>query len=164
MKRTILLVVTILFIISANSQEKKIWAKSFINKKAPSIIVEKWLTQKPNTEGKFILLDFWATWCGPCIKAIPELNSFQKEFKKDLVVIGISSETPRKVKKQRNPKIKYFSAIDRKRRLNTILEIKGIPHCILIDPRGIVRWEGYPILKNNELTSKVIKELIKKYK
>ena len=44
------------------------------------------------------------------------------------------------------------------------LEIQGIPHCILIDPDGIVRWEGYPILNGYELTSDVIKNIIEKYK
>jgi hypothetical protein len=40
------------------SQEKKLWAKSYINKKAPELVVEKWLTEKPDTKGKFILIDF----------------------------------------------------------------------------------------------------------
>lgn len=45
-----------------NAQEsnngKKIWAKSFLNKKAPEIVVEKWLTEKPDFKGKFVLVDF----------------------------------------------------------------------------------------------------------
>nr|WP_315174160.1 TlpA disulfide reductase family protein [uncultured Flavobacterium sp.] len=140
------------------------WAKSIINQKAPKIEVEKWLTEKPNTEGKFILIDFWATWCGPCKKAIPELNQFKTEFSNDLVIIGISDEPKNVVEQLAQPKIEYFSAIDTQSRLYNQLEIKGIPHCILIDPNGIVRWEGFPFLDGEELTSKVIKEIIEKYK
>lgn len=44
------------------------------------------------------------------------------------------------------------------------LEIQGIPHCLLIDPNGIVRWEGYPILTGFMLTSKVIQDIIDNYK
>lgn len=141
-------------------QEKKLWAKSFINKKAPELIVEKWLTEKPDTKGKFILIDFWATWCGPCIEAIPDLNEYHKEFKDKLVVIGISDEPKKKVKKLKKEKIEYYSAIDKQARMKNTLEVQGIPHCIIINPEGIVVWEGYPHLDGFELTSKVIKELI----
>ena len=66
--------------------------------------------------------------------------------------------------KQVNPKIEYYSAIDSLKRLNKIFGVKGIPHCVLIDPKGIVRWEGWPQLEGYELTSQVIKEIIAEYK
>lgn len=147
-----------------NSQNKKIWAKSVINQKAPELQVEEWLTDQPNTKGKFVLIDFWATWCGPCKRAIPELNHYQKEFKENLVVIGLSDESASKVKGLKSPKIEYANAVDTKSRLYRDLKIKAIPHCILIDPKGIVRWEGYPLLKGHQLTSKIIKEIIQKHK
>lgn len=40
--------------------------------------------------GKIVIVDFWATWCAPCRKGIPDLIELQKEFKDNLVVIGIS--------------------------------------------------------------------------
>ena len=114
MKKIVLILMS-LFFISTYAQEKKLWAKSIINEKAPKLIVEKWLSDKPETEGKFVLIDFWATWCGPCRKAIPDLNSYQEEFKDKLIVIGISDEKASKVKRQKNPKIEYYNAIDTKK-------------------------------------------------
>lgn len=163
MKSTFLLL-SCLFVINVFSQDKKIWAKSIINQKAPKLVVEKWLSDKPDTKGKFVLIDFWATWCGPCKRAIPELNQFKKEFENDLIVIGISDETQEKIQSLANPKIEYYSAIDTQRRMYNLLEVRGIPHCILIDPNGIVRWEGFPTLTGYELTSTVIKGIIEKYK
>lgn len=162
--KKILIVLIVLFVLNAFSQEKKIWAKSIINQKAPKLVVQKWLTDKPETKGKFILIDFWATWCGPCKTAIPKLNRFNTEFANDLIVIGISDETKEELKNLTDPKIEYYSAIDTERTMYNTLEIQGIPHCILIDPNGIVRWEGYPILNGFMLTSKVIRDIIENYK
>lgn len=141
-------------------QSKQLWAKSFMDKKAPELVVEKWISEQPDTKDKFILIDFWATWCGPCKKLIPELNMFQKQFKDKLVVIGISDEAESMVIKQKNPRIKYYNAIDTKKRLKTIYEVRGIPHCVLINLDGIVVWEGFPSLNGHELTAEVIRELI----
>ncbi|KAA5827808.1 redoxin domain-containing protein [Algibacter amylolyticus] len=156
--------VMVLFCMTVCGQEKQLWAKSFLNKKAPTFSVEKWLSEKPDLKGKFVLVDFWATWCGPCIKAIPELNRYHYEFKDDLIVIGISDESKTKVNKMKSPVMEYYSAIDTKERLKSSYEVKGIPHCVLIDPNGIVRWEGYPGLQGFELDSFVIGDIIEKYK
>ncbi|WP_223034297.1 TlpA family protein disulfide reductase [Hanstruepera marina] len=159
--RPIILLIALLSICHINAQEKKIWAKSFINQEAPELVVETWLTDKPDTEGKFVLIDFWATWCGPCKKAIPELNAFQTKFKDNLVVIGISDEPSSKVRSMKSPKMDYYSAIDTQARLKRIYEVQGIPHCVLINPEGIVVWEGWPHLEGHELTEDVIDKLIK---
>lgn len=170
MKYFKLSVFTILFIAIANfahAQEsnngKRLWAKSILNEKAPKLVVEEWISEKPNTEGKFVLIDFWATWCGPCIRLIPKLNDWHKKFGDKLVIIGLSDETSEKVKSATNIKIDYFNAIDAKKVLKDGLEVKGIPHCILIDPQGIVRWEGFPTLGGHELTEEIVQELMNKY-
>lgn len=142
---------------------KKLWAKSILNEKAPSLEVEKWLSEAPNTAGKFVLIDFWATWCGPCLRVIPELNQWHQKYADKLVIIGISDEDAEKVLGANNVKIDYYSAIDTQAKLKKQLEVKGIPHCILIDPQGIVRWEGFPTLNENELTEKVLTTLFQKY-
>jgi thiol-disulfide isomerase/thioredoxin len=163
MKKTVTLIITLLAL-NAFSQQKKMWARSIINQKAPRLIVEKWLTDKPETKGKFVLIDFWATWCGPCKTAIPKLNRFKTEFENDLIIIGISDESKEQIAALTDPKIEYYSAVDTRRIMYNTLEIQGIPHCILIDPDGIVRWEGYPLLNNFMLTSKVIKDIVENYK
>jgi thiol-disulfide isomerase/thioredoxin len=163
MKKITLLFIS-LFFMASYAQEKQLWAKSFIDKKAPELIVEKWLSKAPNTKDKFVLIDFWATWCGPCVRGIPEMNAFNKEFAKDLVVIGISKESESKIKRFKKATIEYYSAIDTKGRTSNKLEIRGIPHCIIINPDGVVVWEGWPQLKGNELTSEIIQGLINDHK
>lgn len=156
------LVVCTALVASAVAEEKKLWAKSVLGQKAPEFVVEKWLTPEPDRKGKFVLIDFWATWCGPCRMAISELNGLQKKFGDKMVVIGVSDESEDVVRKMSVPKIEYASAVDTRGRMRNALEVQGIPHCILIDPNGIVRWEGLPILEGHELTEKVVEEILAK--
>ena len=91
---------------------------------------------------------------------LTELNTFHDKFKDKLVVIGISDEAEDKVSAMKEPAIKYHSAIDTQARMKKALNVKGIPHVIVIDPEGIVRWEGFPLLEGHELTTEVMEKLL----
>lgn len=164
MKTRLLVVLAVaLGCLATQAAEKKLWAKSFLNQKAPDLVVEEWLSAEPSRKGKFVLVDFWATWCGPCRRAIPELNALHKKFGDQLVVIGLSDETRAKVAALKDPKIEYYSAIDTKARTKKAVEVTGIPHVMIIDPEGIVRWEGFPLLEGHELTEKTVADLLKQH-
>lgn len=86
MKNTIILLTMLLFSGIGFAQEsnngKQLWAKSFLNEKAPELTVETWISKKPDTEGKFVIIDFWATWCGPAGKQFPSSTRLPKNFRK----------------------------------------------------------------------------------
>ncbi len=130
-------------------------------KKLPSSSSKNGFPINPTSKGKYVLIDFWATWCPPCRKAIPELNGYHKKFKDKLVVIGISDETEEKVRALKTPTIEYFSAIDTKAVMKKQVQVTGIPHVLLLDPDWVVRWEGFPLLKDYELTEEVIAGILK---
>ena len=109
MKRFLILSTTIAALLGAQATaaeeypeaiKKQVFADNDLRgKEAPPLHVEKWVNGKaPDTKGKVVLIDFWATWCPPCRESIPELNEFKKKFADDLVVIGITSEPPKKIK------------------------------------------------------------------
>lgn len=67
------------------------------------------------------------------------------------------------VRAMKEPVIEYYSAIDSKKVMSKELEITGIPHVILVDPKGIVRWEGFPLWKEDTLKAETIERIIKRY-
>ncbi len=130
-------------------------------KPAPDFHVERWLTREPSRKGKTVLIDFWATWCPPCRELIPELSQWQKTYKDDLVVIGVSNEEPTKlVTFMTAENVDYAIATDTKQKMFKFLGISGIPHVLVISSDGIVRWQGFPLADQDPLTEDKLKQII----
>jgi thiol-disulfide isomerase/thioredoxin len=140
---------------------KRLWAQSWLWADAPGLVVEKWLSAPPpKTEGKVLLIEFWATWCPPCRKSIALLNRFHERFKDELVVIGISDESEAAVRALKDHPIAYHSAIDTQARMKNQLGVFGIPHVIIVEPGGAIVWEGFPFLKGYELTEEKVEKIV----
>ena len=60
------------------------------------------------------------------------------------------------------PKMDYAVAIDTQARMKKAVGVTGIPHVLIIDPQGIVRWEGFPLLDGFELTEQVVADILAK--
>lgn len=147
----------------STTTEKTLYAeKDLRGKPAPKFVVEQWLNGPlPDTKGKVLIVDFWATWCPPCRATIPELNGYAKKFANDVVVMGISGEQPDVVRKfMATTPMNYTVGIDTANRSSKEIGVQGIPHVLVISPDGIVRWQGFPLDQKETLTEATIAQII----
>jgi thiol-disulfide isomerase/thioredoxin len=129
---------------SENSLEDPISDRSLLGKPAPAIEVEKWLGAKPLLKGKAVLVVFWAPWSIPCQKAIPGLNALQKSLESRLTVVGVTSDTQEEVEKMAGPRPEFAVGLDTKGKLSAAAAATSVPYVLLLDSKGIVRYQGHP--------------------
>lgn len=145
-----------------------------VGDKAPDLKIEKWIQGDPVTEfqtGHVYVVEFWATWCGPCKRSIPHLTELQEKYKdKNLTIIGISGpdrtgESIEKVEafvKEWGPKMQYTVAFDQAERQTNTAYMKaagqnGIPCAFVVDQKGTIAWIGNPL---NKAFDTVIEQVI----
>ena len=115
-------------------------------------------------KGKIVILDFWATWCPPCRRGIPDLIDLQKQYKKNLAVIGISLDIDSK--KEVVPFIKeyginYKVVYGNNEVVQKYGNIQSIPTTFIIDQNGNI-VTSYIGLQRKETFKSQIDALIKK--
>lgn len=113
-------------------------------------------------EGKVIVLNFWATWCPPCVAEIPDFIELQKEFEdKEFTFVGISldsSSTPVKRYIKRN-KVNYPIVMGDADVVKDFGNFTGIPHTYVIDKKGMIQMSHVGQISKSKL-SKSIKPLL----
>ena len=117
-----------------------------IGKKAPdfeSVLLDGSKFKLSEEKGKVVVLDFWATWCGPCVKALPELIEKTSQFnEKDVVFIAVNQGESRKMISTflKKKKLQGLTvALDKKQNIGRDYEVQGIPKTVIIDQKGIIR-------------------------
>lgn len=97
-------------------------------------------------KGKVVVVEFWATWCGPCIKAIPHLNDLVEQFKdKPVVFISVTSENEEVVRLfLKNHPIKSAVMLDDFEVLKQAYHVAGIPHAVIVDATGHIAAIVHP--------------------
>lgn len=114
-------------------------------------------------KGKIVLLDFWASWCGPCRVEMPHVKQIWKKFGGDrFVIIGVNLDRTEQafeayLKQEEITWPQYYEG-NGWHNVSRLYNVQGIPHTVLIDQEGVIRAVG---LRGGSLSNK-IEELLKK--
>jgi cytochrome c biogenesis protein CcmG/thiol:disulfide interchange protein DsbE len=115
-------------------------------------------------KGKVVIIDFWATWCPPCRKGIPDLISIQNEYKNDVVIIGISLDSEKTLKDVpgfvKSYGINYPIVYGNEKVVTDYGGIEGIPTAFVVDKKGNIVDKHVGLVPKDTYVSK-IKELLK---
>ena len=141
---------------------------------APAIDIEHWVKGKAINEfeqGKIYVFEFWATWCPPCIEAMPHLSQLQEEYKDfNVTFIGVSDEELEKVEefltqkyegdgKIHDERIQYRLTTDPDQSVKNdyfrAAEKTGIPCTFIIGKTGVIEYIGHPMEMDKALEAVV---------
>ena len=96
-------------------------------------------------KGKVVMLDFWGTWCPPCVASVPELRNLYRRYSKEqFVLIGISSDFDEAKWRDFTGKNRMLwpQYRDTDRRILETFSIRAFPTYIIIDHEGILRFQS----------------------
>ena len=123
-----------------------------------SELIQKSKIAKSN-DYKLFFVDFWATWCGPCITAKEHLGVLQKQFPTDFYILSLTEENPLTVERfLKNKPTNLAVAIDYKGETFKDYNVRVLPEGVLFNANGEVLWQGgAPDLKK-EMVSKFLRQ------
>ncbi|NPA43100.1 MAG: TlpA family protein disulfide reductase [Chlorobi bacterium] len=126
------------------------------------ILIHEWVRPPSEAEmqAPLMYVDFWATWCAPCISAMPHTEKLAETFGDRVMFLYLSNEPAEKVRNFMKKREKNFiSATDPEGKTFDLFGVRYIPRSFLLGPEGEILWEGNPL----ELNEEILKAYLEKF-
>lgn len=140
-----------------------LYGQSQLNKPASNLEFAKILNSDKTTarlsdyKPKILILNFWGTWCAPCIESLPHLEELQNKFKNDLTILTITDESEERINRfLKKRTLSLPVVIDTERKLATTFPHRIISHTVVVDKNGIVKAVTTPKQLNEEIITQLI--------
>ncbi|GEP98444.1 TlpA disulfide reductase family protein [Chitinophaga cymbidii] len=112
-------------------------------------------------KGKYVLIDFWASWCGPCKKSFPHMKEVYKKYKSDqfeIYSISIDKDKDAWLKGLKEQDLPWLQTLDTKNISQSGFAVTGVPTTFLIDPKGkiLMKEVGFDSSGESPLEKKLV--------
>lgn len=158
--KKILLFIFLLSVVQVYGQENL-----NLGEKAPGINITEWIANVPENKdlgNKFKVVEFWTTWCGPCLGAVPHMNELAKEFGDEILFLSITNESPEKVNRTLK-RMEFLSTVVTDQTSYTQQEYgdgkseyTALPMTVLIDDKNIIKWIGQPQMLDRDILESLL--------
>ncbi len=149
-------------------------ARDVRGKPAPMTGVTHWVSEPVEIRAHPYLLFLWSTVAATCLPELPHIQKIHERFAPALTVLAVSEQAPnawpRSAKHpwanraldflHKRTDLTYANALDGKRTVIEALHLLGLPHALLVDSRGITRWQGNPASPDYPLTDEIIRRFL----
>lgn len=115
--------------------------------------------QMPTSEKKYILLDFWASWCAPCAESLPFIDSLVNKYPLiDFLAVNVDSDLKSALKFKWAQNLKMKVVIDKDRQLMKLLKIESLPRFFIFNTKGelVYAHRGFKSESKKEIELKLM--------
>lgn len=106
-----------------------------------------------NQRGKVVLINFWATWCPPCLQEMPGIQNIYEQYDGDLVVLAIDNDEPLDLVKdfQEELGLTFNILMDPGARVQLQYQIRSYPTSLFVDEKGIIQFVHIGLMTETQL-------------
>lgn len=103
--------------------------------------------------GHPVLINFWATWCGPCQQEMPLIEQYYKKYKPDLVVLAVNSAEPQTDVQTfvTNHNLSFPVLLDPDYKVEDLYKVRAFPTTFFVDKSGTIRYQQIGVLSEGQL-------------